>query len=91
MNVPLFNFSKALALLLVFVLQFELHANPTLGWGPSISTGLNLYVSPDGKDDNDGSLTAPWLSIAKAQAFIRDLKTGAGLPVNGVIPYEHIK
>ena len=55
-----------------------------LGWGPTINTGLNLYVATNGNDNSDGSLKTPWQSITKAQSFIRSLKAGNRLPEKGV-------
>ena len=80
------HFKILLAIILcVSTFQNQLFAAlPDLGWGPTITTGLNLYVSLDGKDTNDGSLAAPWKSITKAQSFIRSLKSGKGLPDKGV-------
>jgi hypothetical protein len=59
-------------------------ALPDLGWGPNIKTGLELYVSTTGNDNNDGTISKPWKTIAKAQNFIRALKSNSDLPANGV-------
>lgn len=59
-------------------------ALPELGWGPDKETGANIYVSPKGSDSNDGSVAAPFQTIAKAQAYIRSLKSAAGLPEKGI-------
>ncbi|MEI7502444.1 MAG: right-handed parallel beta-helix repeat-containing protein [Paludibacter sp.] len=57
---------------------------PELGWGPTISTGANLYVATSGDDTGDGSIYKPWKSIEKAQTYIRTLKSNSGLPTNGI-------
>ncbi len=59
-------------------------ATPELGWGPDIQTGENIYVSPNGNDANAGSLNAPFQTIAKAQLYIRSLKSTTGLPKKGI-------
>lgn len=59
-------------------------AESDLGWGPTITTGLNLYVATTGNDKNDGSVNAPWQTITMAQSFIRNLVSGKGLPEKGV-------
>jgi hypothetical protein len=59
-------------------------ALPDLGWGPTITTGANLYVATNGDDNADGSIKKPWKTIAKAQAYIRTLKVASGLPANGI-------
>ncbi|MEI8087153.1 MAG: right-handed parallel beta-helix repeat-containing protein [Paludibacter sp.] len=74
----------------IILLQFAfsqtklMAALPDLGWGPTINTGANLYVATIGDDNADGSINKPWKTIAKAQVYIRNLKSGAGLPANGV-------
>ncbi|MDP4292184.1 MAG: right-handed parallel beta-helix repeat-containing protein, partial [Bacteroidota bacterium] len=57
---------------------------PDLCWGPTINTGLNLYVATNGNDSGNGSINSPWKTIAKAQTYIRSLKSGSGLPAKGV-------
>ena len=68
----------------LFSMQLTYAALPELGWGPVIATGLNLYVSSTGADTNDGSINTPFKTVAKAQTYIRTLKTTTGLPANGV-------
>ncbi|MEI6753628.1 MAG: right-handed parallel beta-helix repeat-containing protein [Paludibacter sp.] len=65
-------------------MQLTHAALPELGWGPVITTGLNLYVSTTGADTNDGSINTPFKTVAKAQTYIRTLKTTTGLPTNGI-------
>ena len=55
-----------------------------LGWGPTINTGLNLYLAVNGDDKNEGSINAPWQTIAKAQSFIRKLISDRALPQKGI-------
>jgi len=69
---------------LFFVTTILKAAQPELGWGPEIKTGLELYVSPAGNDDNDGSIQNPWKTITKAQNFIRDLIKTNQLPEKGI-------
>ena len=57
---------------------------PELGWGPIITTGLNLYVATTGLDTNDGSINMPFKTIGKAQTYIQNLKSTTGLPTNGI-------
>ena len=64
-------------------------ANPELGWGPDIKTGLNLHVALSGNDQYDGSEKTPFKSIAKAQNYIRTLKTSGGIPAGGVTVWIH--
>ena len=76
-------------LIIIFIALISLFqtikaALPELGWGPVINTGLNLYVSTTGADTNDGSINTPFKTVAKAQTYIRTLKTTTGLPVNGI-------
>ena len=49
--------------------------------------GLYLYVSPDGKDTNNGTINAPLATLAGARNKIRELKAATGLPAGGVIVY----
>lgn len=45
---------------------------------------VSLYVAPDGKPSGDGSIGSPFQSVEAARDAIRDLKTSAGLPQDGV-------
>ena len=47
-------------------------------------SALTLYVDANAKDSGDGSETAPFKSIPEAQAKIRELKAGEGLPAGGI-------
>lgn len=47
--------------------------------------GLELYLSPEGNDDGQGTLKSPWKTIQRAQQHIRSLKEGKGLPENGIV------
>ncbi len=67
------------------------------GTSPSIPSGsggitptgneLTLYVAPDGKDSNPGSLAQPFASLERAKQEIRDLRTSSSIPDDGVIVY----
>lgn len=78
------NSQYILIFLLLLFIQPLKAALPELGWGPTITTGLNLYVSNTGYDTNDGSINAPFKTVARAQSYIRTLKTTSGLPANGI-------
>ena len=73
-----------LFLFIIFSMQLVHAALPELGWGPQITTGLNLYVATTGDDTNDGSINKPFKSVLKAQTFIRSLITANTLPAGGV-------
>jgi hypothetical protein len=45
---------------------------------------LDLFVAPAGSDANAGTQAAPFATLGKARDAIRTLKTGAGLPAEGV-------
>ncbi|MEI6753727.1 MAG: right-handed parallel beta-helix repeat-containing protein [Paludibacter sp.] len=77
---------KLIIILIVLIPLFQVikAALPELGWGSVITTGLNLYVSTTGADTNDGSMNTPFKTVAKAQTYIRTLKTTTGLPLNGI-------
>ena len=57
---------------------------PDIGWGPVIATDGNIYVSTTGLDTNTGTIASPFKTLAKAQTYIRTLKTTTGLPANGL-------
>ncbi len=48
---------------------------------------LKLYVSLDGNDANDGSITAPFETLEGARDYIRKLKSEKGLPNGGITVY----
>jgi len=77
------GFLKAL-IFLFFITTNLKAAQPELGCGPEIKTGLELYVSPTGNDNNDGSAQKPWKTIAKAQSYIRELNKDNKLPEKGI-------
>jgi len=54
------------------------------GRGYEMKSGMELYVSPTGNDDNDGTFQKPWKTIIKAQNFIRELNKANRLPAKGV-------
>jgi len=55
---------------------------------PFAVPAVTLYVSPDGSDQNPGTLKKPFASIIKARDFLRELKIEkGGLPVGGVTVY----
>ena len=45
---------------------------------------LTIYVDANAKDGGDGSEASPFKTIPEAQAKIRELKSGEGLPVGGI-------
>lgn len=45
---------------------------------------LSLYISPQGSDANDGSLTAPFATLEGARNAIRVIKSNGGLPEGGI-------
>lgn len=47
------------------------------------SAGVQIYVSPNGDDDADGSLQTPLRTLEGARDMIRDMKS-SGLPAGGV-------
>ena len=47
--------------------------------------GLELFLSPDGNDEGQGTFRSPWRTIQRAQQHIRSLKEGKGLPENGIV------
>ena|SRR5947209_4661796 len=56
-----------------------------LGWGPTIKTGLDLYVTTTGSDANPGTIDKPFATPEPARDAIRVLRaTVAGLPAGGV-------
>ena len=46
--------------------------------------GTVIYVDPTAGDGGDGSDAAPFKSISEAQAKIREMKSGEGLPAGGI-------
>ena len=46
--------------------------------------GIEIYVSPDGDDDNDGSIDSPLATLNGAKAAVLSLRTEKGLPDGGV-------
>ncbi len=47
-------------------------------------SALTIYVDVNAKDGGDGSAAAPFKTIPEAQAKIREIKAGEGLPVGGI-------
>ncbi len=47
-------------------------------------SALTIYVDANAKDNGDGSEAAPFKTIPEAQAKIREIKAGEGLPVGGI-------
>ena len=50
-----------------------------------IKYGAELFVSPSGDDANDGSKEHPFATLERGRKAVRALKTGAGLPADGVV------
>ena len=48
------------------------------------NSALTIYVDANAKDNGDGSESAPFKTIPEAQAKIRKLKSGDGLPAGGI-------
>ncbi|MBR6558691.1 MAG: right-handed parallel beta-helix repeat-containing protein [Clostridia bacterium] len=46
--------------------------------------GTVIYVDASAEDGGDGSKTTPYKSISEAQARIREIKSGEGLPEGGI-------
>ncbi len=49
---------------------------------PLKASAVDLYVATDGDDNSAGTITAPFLTLAKAQAQVRTLLPGALGPIN---------
>ena len=47
-------------------------------------SALTIYVDANANDSGDGSEVAPYKSIPEAQAKIREIKAGDGLPAGGI-------
>ena len=47
-------------------------------------SALTIYVDAKAKDGGDGSESAPFKTIPEAQAKIREIKAGEGLPIGGI-------
>ena len=47
-------------------------------------SALTIYVDVNAKEGGDGSESSPFKTIPEAQAKIRELKTGEGLPAGGI-------
>ncbi len=47
--------------------------------------GTEYFISPNGKDDNPGTIDQPFATLEKARDTIHTLKTGSGLPSGGVV------
>ena len=47
-------------------------------------SALTIYVDANAKDNGDGSEASPFKTIPEAQAKIRELKSGDGLPAGGI-------
>ncbi len=51
------------------------------------SAGVSIYVSPQGSDQNVGTIENPLASFKGARDKIREIKTQSGLPTGGITVY----
>jgi hypothetical protein len=65
---------KKLAAIVVGIAVFM---SPVIARALAVNTTLYLYVSPNGKDSEDGSNGNPFQTIARAQAQVRTLRANA--------------
>lgn len=71
-------------LLLIFILNLlQINARDTdIGWGPTILTDKNIYVSTTGNDTSgDGTFAKPYLTLTKAKTVANTVKNSS---TNGV-------
>ncbi len=52
--------------------------------GTNIEPTTVLYVSPQGNDNNSGTLASPYRTLAKARAAVQQIKNTNGLPAKGI-------
>jgi hypothetical protein len=67
-------------ILLLFIIQiFIVNARDTdIGWGPTITTDINIYVSTTGSDaSGTGTIILPFLTLAKAKTYANSLKASS--------------
>ncbi len=50
-----------------------------------VKYGAEFFVAPSGNDANDGSEQHPFATLERGREAVRALKTGAGLPADGVV------
>ena len=48
------------------------------------ASGIELFVSPNGNDSNDGSIGSPFATLEAARDKIREIKKSSGLPSGGI-------
>jgi len=48
-----------------------------IGWGPTLSTDKNIYVSTTGSDSNAGTFAAPFLTLSKAKTYANSIKSSS--------------
>lgn len=63
-TMPIFNYFKFIILTVVFLFHSFSYAKE-----------ISLYVSPQGSDSNNGSITTPYRTLVKVQAVIRSLRS----------------
>lgn len=78
------NSFRVATLLILAIAQSTIAQNSLKLSQNTQKAGLELFVSPNGNDNNKGTMQSPWKTIQKAQLFIRDLKKGNAMPENGV-------
>lgn len=73
--------------LLLFILSFSVSSevaiarDADLGWGPTITTSVNIYVATTGSDTNTGTITSPFKTLEKARDYANTVKAASS---NGV-------
>lgn len=60
------------------------YAEQTQTTGGGNAAAVQLFVAPDGSDNNDGSLDRPFATLERARDAVRTLKSEEGLPEGGV-------
>jgi len=75
---------SSIILILSFLLlqAYEINLYAATISNDSQLTATDLYVATNGNDSNDGTKTSPFLTLAKAQAKVRDLLPNATGPIN---------
>jgi hypothetical protein len=60
-----------------------------LAFLPLRLAALDLHIAPNGNDANVGTAAAPFATLTRARDAVRTLKSGAGLPPEGVTIWLH--
>lgn len=72
---------------LFLALALIISAVPTLALAQEQTEHISLYVSANGDDSGDGSITAPFATLQRARDRIREIKKESGLPTGGICVY----